>query len=107
MDLETKIVIVMVGLPARGKSFITRKIARFFNWCGINTKIFNLAVYRKLTVGVHVSNEYFDEEKNQKERDKVSNIALDHIVEFLNGKFFIYYLYLLIIYAYISSYKIN
>jgi predicted kinase len=28
----------MVGLPARGKTFIARKLARYLNWIGIETK---------------------------------------------------------------------
>ena len=31
-------VIVMVGLPARGKTYIAKKLARYLNWIGINTK---------------------------------------------------------------------
>jgi hypothetical protein len=31
-------VIVMVGLPARGKTYISRKLCRYLNWIGIKTK---------------------------------------------------------------------
>lgn len=31
-------VIVMVGLPARGKTYISRKLTRYLNWIGIPTK---------------------------------------------------------------------
>jgi signal recognition particle GTPase len=85
MDMNTKLVIVMIGLPARGKSYISRKLARFLNWYGINSKIFNQGVYRRINVGKQVSNDYFDEVNNQDERDRVSNIALDHLIEFMNG----------------------
>ena len=30
--------IVMTGLPARGKTFISRKLARYLNWIGVSTK---------------------------------------------------------------------
>ena len=30
--------LAMVGLPARGKTFIARKLARYLNWIGIATK---------------------------------------------------------------------
>ena len=30
--------LAMVGLPARGKTFIARKLARYLNWIGIETK---------------------------------------------------------------------
>ena len=31
-------VIVMVGLPARGKTYIAKKLTRYLNWIGIDTK---------------------------------------------------------------------
>ena len=29
--------IVMVGLPARGKTYISKKLARYLNWIGVPT----------------------------------------------------------------------
>ena len=31
-------VIVLVGLPARGKTYIAKKLTRYLNWIGIDTK---------------------------------------------------------------------
>lgn len=31
-------VIVMVGLPARGKTYMSRKLTRYLNWIGVPTK---------------------------------------------------------------------
>jgi len=31
-------VIVMVGLPARGKTYMAKKLTRYLNWIGIDTK---------------------------------------------------------------------
>ncbi|KAJ5216804.1 Bifunctional 6-phosphofructo-2-kinase/fructose-2 6-bisphosphate 2-phosphatase, partial [Penicillium chermesinum] len=41
-DVGAKLVIVMVGLPARGKSYITKKLARYLNWLQHDTEIFNV-----------------------------------------------------------------
>lgn len=30
--------IVLVGLPARGKTYIARKVSRFLRWIGLSTK---------------------------------------------------------------------
>lgn len=46
-DVGSKMVIVMVGLPARGKSYITNKLARFFNWQQHNCRIFNVGNTRR------------------------------------------------------------
>jgi 6-phosphofructo-2-kinase len=42
-----KLVVVMVGLPARGKSYIARKLARYLNWLQYDTKIFNVGDRRR------------------------------------------------------------
>lgn len=41
-----KLACIMVGLPARGKTYIGRKIVRYFDWLGYPTKIFNVGNYR-------------------------------------------------------------
>ena len=50
-DVGSKLVIVMVGLPARGKSYITKKIGRYLNWLQHDTKIFNVGERRRLAAG--------------------------------------------------------
>lgn len=47
-DVGSKLVIVMVGLPARGKSYITKKMARYLNWLQHDTKIFNVGEKRRV-----------------------------------------------------------
>jgi 6-phosphofructo-2-kinase len=51
-DVASKLVIVMVGLPARGKSYITKKIQRYLSWQQHNSKIFNVGERRRLAAGV-------------------------------------------------------
>ncbi|ORX66280.1 bifunctional 6-phosphofructo-2-kinase/fructose-2,6-bisphosphate 2-phosphatase [Linderina pennispora] len=38
----------MVGLPARGKSYIVKKLKRYLSWLGFQTKIFNVGDRRRL-----------------------------------------------------------
>jgi len=45
---STPHVIAMVGLPARGKTYISKKMARYLNWIGMETKVFNLGDYRRV-----------------------------------------------------------
>ncbi|KAF4121635.1 6-phosphofructo-2-kinase / fructose-2,6-biphosphatase 2 [Geosmithia morbida] len=44
---DTKICVVMVGLPARGKSFIAQKAQRYLQWLTIPSKVFNVGNYRR------------------------------------------------------------
>jgi hypothetical protein len=41
------LLIVLVGLPARGKSFISRKLLNYLTWRGNKCKIFNVGQYRR------------------------------------------------------------
>lgn len=36
--VSTPHVVAMVGLPSRGKTYIAKKLTRYLNWIGINTK---------------------------------------------------------------------
>ncbi|KAK6360807.1 hypothetical protein TWF730_006929 [Orbilia blumenaviensis] len=47
-DIGSKLVIVMVGLPARGKSYITRKLARYLGWLQYDVKVFNVGNRRRI-----------------------------------------------------------
>ncbi|GMM35932.1 6-phosphofructo-2-kinase [Saccharomycopsis crataegensis] len=49
LDVASKLVIVMVGLPARGKSYITNKLARYLNWMHHDCKVFNVGNTRRKT----------------------------------------------------------
>lgn len=46
-DVASKLVIIMVGLPARGKSYITKKIKRYLAWQQHEVEIFNVGSRRR------------------------------------------------------------
>lgn len=46
-----KIIISMVGLPARGKSFISKKLCKYLIWLGYNSRVFNIGNYRREVAG--------------------------------------------------------
>ena len=78
---SSKICIALVGLPARGKTYISRKLARYLNWIGVSTKgivreltlntpltvclsvslslVFNVGEYRRKAVGSQKSYDFF------------------------------------------------
>lgn len=40
IDFSTeRLVVILVGLPARGKSYISQKLVRYLNWNGLNCKV--------------------------------------------------------------------
>ncbi|KAI9591325.1 6-phosphofructo-2-kinase-domain-containing protein [Syncephalis fuscata] len=46
-EVGPKLVVVMVGLPARGKSYIVKKLKRYLSWLGFDAKIFNVGNRRR------------------------------------------------------------
>eukprot|EP00743_Colponemidia_sp_Colp-15_P007562 GILK01008175.1.p1 GENE.GILK01008175.1~~GILK01008175.1.p1 ORF type:complete len:465 (+),score=80.39 GILK01008175.1:63-1457(+) len=44
---DRKLIIVMIGLPARGKSYIAKKLQRYLNWMGYSTSVFNVGNRRR------------------------------------------------------------
>jgi 6-phosphofructo-2-kinase/fructose-2,6-biphosphatase 2 len=51
--------IVMVGLPARGKTYICLKLVRYLRWIGYKTKAFNVGDYRRHVAGVQKPASFF------------------------------------------------
>lgn len=45
------ILIICVGLPARGKTHISRAIERYLRWMGVKIKVFSLGDYRRRMLG--------------------------------------------------------
>lgn len=60
-DNDIKVCVIMVGLPARGKSFISQKIIRYLSWLSIKAKCFNVGNYRRDVSGnVPIDAEFFN-----------------------------------------------
>lgn len=49
-DVGSKLVIIMVGLPARGKSYITKKLKRYISWQQHRCKVFNVGNRRRVEI---------------------------------------------------------
>src|SRR5580700_10730395 len=86
-ESSPKLAFVMVGLPARGKTFTARKIARFLSWLGHKTQVFNVGTYRRARLGSHQHHSFFDprNEAAQQARLDVALVALDDMLAFLRG----------------------
>ncbi|KAK7463099.1 hypothetical protein VKT23_007684 [Stygiomarasmius scandens] len=46
-----KILVITVGLPARGKTHISRALERYLRWMGVKTHVVSLGDYRRKTLG--------------------------------------------------------
>ncbi|KAJ8791925.1 hypothetical protein J1605_004150 [Eschrichtius robustus] len=78
--------IVMVGLPARGKTYISKKLTRYLNWIGVPTREFNVGQYRRNMVKTYKSFEFFlpDNEEGLKIRKQCALAALRDVRRFLS-----------------------
>ncbi|XP_029357594.1 6-phosphofructo-2-kinase/fructose-2,6-bisphosphatase 4a isoform X6 [Echeneis naucrates] len=77
--------IVTVGLPARGKTYISKKLTRYLNWIGVSTKEFNVGQYRREFVKIYKSFEFFrpDNEEGLKIRQQCASAALNDVRYYL------------------------
>ncbi|PKK79959.1 bifunctional 6-phosphofructo-2-kinase/fructose-2,6-bisphosphate 2-phosphatase [Rhizophagus irregularis] len=57
---NSRIACVMVGLPARGKTYIAQKVCRYLQWLCVSTKVFNVGNYRRKLHGAHQMHSFFD-----------------------------------------------
>ncbi|ORX56223.1 bifunctional 6-phosphofructo-2-kinase/fructose-2,6-bisphosphate 2-phosphatase [Hesseltinella vesiculosa] len=75
----------MVGLPARGKTYISQKVCRYLNWLGITTKVFNVGNYRRQLHGANLPHTFFDPNNSQGEqqRQEAALAALDDLMQWL------------------------
>ncbi len=82
-----KLAIVMVGLPARGKSYTARRIERYLSWLGYKTRVFNVGQYRRARVGAQVPHGFFDPHNPEgaEARRLVAIEALDDMLDWLGG----------------------
>lgn len=98
---STRLVIALVGLPARGKSFVARKLLHYLNWTGVKCKIFNVGRYRR-EANRHILNDssdlraqigacdanFFDAKNSEASslREKVAEVALKDMLSWLDDE---------------------
>lgn len=79
-------VVIMVGLPARGKTYMSKKLTRYLNWIGIDTKVFNVGEYRRRMTGSEtVTADFFHPSNDdaRRIREESAQAALADTVEWL------------------------
>ncbi|CCI39611.1 unnamed protein product [Albugo candida] len=81
-----KLMLFLVGLPGRGKTFIGHILARHLTWMGHQSKVFNAGEYRRKIVGSNINHAFWDpqnEEMYQK-RLEIINCCLEDAISELN-----------------------
>jgi len=75
IGLEQPMVIAMVGLPARGKSYLVKMIMRYLKWIGFDCRMFNVGSYRR-QVGLAAADSSFFDPNNSKSSNLREELAM-------------------------------
>ncbi|KAG0347780.1 hypothetical protein BG004_006952, partial [Podila humilis] len=87
-EFGSKLVVIMVGLPARGKSFIVKKIQRYLTWLQYDTRVFNVGNLRRTASkgdnnnGTTHSHAFFDS-TNKAAKSIRDDLALESLEELI------------------------
>src|SRR5437867_3932275 len=81
-----KLAVVMVGLPARGKTFVARKLQGYLSWLGYHTLWVNVGDYRRSRAGARQPATYFapDNSATREEREGFATAALNDLLDWFN-----------------------
>jgi len=83
-----RLVVVMVGLPARGKTYMANRIVRYLTFFhGATARVFNVGNYRREINGAKAMHNFFDQ-KNETGfavRKKCAQMAMDDLKTFLQA----------------------
>ncbi len=82
-----KMVFVMVGLPARGKTYTSKKIELFLNWMGHNVRMFNVGERRRKNIAGTQDASFFDvrNEEAYSIRKQLAEETLQEMFEWLDS----------------------
>ncbi|XP_054818847.1 6-phosphofructo-2-kinase/fructose-2,6-bisphosphatase-like isoform X2 [Prosopis cineraria] len=83
---DRHLAIILVGLPARGKTFTAAKLTRYLRWLGHDTKHFNVGKYRRLKHGTNQSADFFraDNPEGIEARNEVAALAFEDMISWMH-----------------------
>lgn len=86
-----RLVVVTVGLPARGKTLVSHKISRYLVWLGHGTRVFNVGQYRRQQElalrGSYLGADLFDPANTGgvQEREHAASQCLEDMIDWLKA----------------------
>ncbi|EAU85412.2 fructose-2,6-bisphosphatase [Coprinopsis cinerea okayama7 len=91
---ESKIVVAMVGLPARGKSYLSNKLMIYLKWLEYDVKVFNVGQLRRTRARQRAQKEGVKEEHNaswfshankqaNESREQLAHDSLEMLIQWL------------------------
>lgn len=80
---QKRLAIVMVGLPARGKTHIARCLERYLNWLGFSSAVWNVGNYRRMILGGNQNASFFDPRNEDGARARME-LATECLNDMLN-----------------------
>ncbi|KAL6745907.1 6-phosphofructo-2-kinase-domain-containing protein [Haematococcus lacustris] len=87
---KSKLVIILVGLPARGKTFLCNKLLRYLCWLGHSTRHFNVGQYRRRQKGeAELQDATFFDHSNpagREARQRALEAAMDDMTRWLDSE---------------------
>lgn len=87
--MSDDLAIIMVGLPATGKSFTARNLSRYLRWLGVETFTFSAAKYRQdMLHDQQIKAEFFDATNTEflNQRTRIADATLADMVEWFEDK---------------------
>ncbi|CAG8433501.1 6720_t:CDS:10 [Ambispora gerdemannii] len=79
------IAIITVGLPARGKTHVSRSLCRYLRWLGVQTKVFSVGNYRRHVMGTpkRLPRDFFSpgNQDTAEQRNIIANACLQGMIE--------------------------
>ena len=85
---DNAMIIVMVGLPGRGKSYMSTKLSNYLKWRGFTSRIFNIGNYRRKLVGGESCKQDFFDPNNQEavnSREECAILCLEDLLSWVEN----------------------
>jgi len=85
---SSRVMLCMVGLPARGKSYITKMLQRYLQWSGFPVRIFNAGNLRRKEGLAGAGAEFFSSENQEASanRERVASACMEEAIAWLSAQ---------------------